>query len=116
METPNKLGLQWRSEIRGAILRLLATEYGGTMVTVGSLSGALAAEGHGVGEAVQMQRHLRYLADQGYIEALQASQCPGYRRDRPHEGTGQRIVVVKLTPLGLQLLDGLAPEDPAVRF
>ena len=116
METPNALELQRLSETRGAILALLATEYGGTTVTVGALAAALAMHGYGVNSAAELQRHLGYLADQGYIEAKRAKEMPGYRHDRSLPGTGERIVMVKLNPAGLQLFDGLAPEDPAVRF
>lgn len=110
-----QLEQQRHAEERGAILRSLQEDYGREMTTVRSLSGALDLQGYPL-SVESLQFSLQYLADQGYLKAIRAGEIPAYRRDRMGAGNPETILFVKLLPKGIQLLDGMAAEDPRVRF
>lgn len=106
-----------RSLERGEILRVLKVDFCAAMTTVKTLRGALALGGFPL-SFDGLAFHLEYLAQQGYVEAFRAKNMPGYRADRVISGwqRPESILSAKLMPRGLLLIDGLAPEDPAVSF
>lgn len=100
---------------RGEILRTLKEDYSARMTSMLTLLRALdvlgvslAPEGLGF--------HLQYLEEQGYVRVWRAKDMPGYRRDRASSGRPDDIKFAKLSAKGLQLIDGLIVEDPAVAF
>jgi len=102
---------------RGEILRVLKESFTLTLTSVRTLQGALDALGISL-STEDLGFHLTYLAEQGYIEITRVKDLPGYRHDRPILGWEKpdAIRFARLRPKGLQLLDGLIPEDPSVRF
>lgn len=100
---------------RGKILATLAEDYGRGSTSIHNLIGALDLLGVSLTDD-GLAFHLTYLADGGYIQTTRARDLPSWRTDRRCECNGDAIVLVKLLPLGLQLIDGNAPEDPQVRF
>jgi hypothetical protein len=106
---------QRHAEERGRILQALKEEYGRGAVTVSTLLGALDALGYPM-LPESLQFSLTYLCDQGYIGVTRACELPGWRRDRPNGVLPDSIVTARILPLGIQLIDGMAPEDAGVRF
>lgn len=106
-----------RAAERGAVLRTLAQDYSSEMTAVRSLGFALDAVGVPLSPE-SLDYHLAYLSDQGYVRIWRARDMPGYRSDRPSPlwVRPDSIVFGKLTPRGLQLLDGDIAEDPKVKF
>ena len=103
------------AEERGAILQALRQEYASEMTSVRSLSRALDLLGYPT-TAEGLQFHLSLLADKGYVRIWRAKNVPGFRRDRPIAERGDAIVFARMTPSGLALVDGDAPEDVVVTF
>jgi len=97
------------------ILKSLRDDYGHDVTSVRSLAAALDLQGFPV-TVERFQFALQYLSDQGYIDVRRAHEMPGWRRDRWNATHGDTILFLKLNPKGVQLLDGLIPEDPGVRF
>ncbi len=100
---------------KGDIIRILQEDYRSRMTSVGSLLGALDMLGEPV-DPKSLQFDLIYLSQQGYILTWCVRDMPGFRQDRASVGSPDEIRFAKLTPRGLQLLDGNAPEDPQVKF
>ncbi len=102
---------------RGVIIRTLKEDYTSSMTSVRSLVGALDLQGISLASK-DLEFHLIYLSDAGYVRVWRAKEMPGYRKDRRASGwiKGDTIMFARLTPKGLQLLDGLIPEDPLVLF
>jgi len=100
---------------RGAILRTLKEDYGPEMTTLRVLQRALDVQGVSL-SAEDLEFHLTYLSDQAYVSIKRARDLPGFRTDRPGAVKPSAILMAKLLPSGLQLLDGLIPEDPSVTF
>ena len=105
---------RWAQE-RGSILRTLKEDYVREMTSTGSLIRVLDAQGVPLSHD-ELSFHLRYLADQSYVKIWRARDLPRFRRDRPMGISAETIMFAKLEPRGLQLLDGLIPEDPSVAF
>jgi DNA-binding transcriptional ArsR family regulator len=105
------------AQVRGDIIRTLKEAYGGEMMMVRTLIRALDAQGFPLSQE-DMEFHLAYLSDQGYIQIRRMRETPGYRRDRalPRGVRPDTIAFARLLPRGLQLMDGLIPEDPSVAF
>lgn len=99
---------------RGRILFTLVGEFGRPTL-IRTLRGALDLQGLSLTQD-GLEFHLHYLGAQGYLRLVLARDMPGWRQDRENPVAGCVIVMVGLTPLGLQLVDGTAPEDPQVRF
>ena len=106
---------QRHAEERGAIIRTLKEDFLRAMTTVRVLLGALDAQGISLSPE-GLAFHLEYLSSQELIEVKRAEDLPGYRRDRLGARKPDAIMGAKLTPRGLQLLDGAIPEDPLVTF
>ena len=100
---------------KGDVIRILQEDYRAKMTSVGSLLGALDMLGEPV-DPRSLQFDLTYLSQQGYILTWCVRDMPGFRHDRINSGAPDDIRFAKLTPKGLQLLDGNAPEDPQVKF
>jgi hypothetical protein len=102
---------------RGDILLVLKEDYQREMTSTHNLLGTLDALGSALSEE-DLAFHLTHLAGQGYLRILRAREMPGYRTDRRLPGweKPESIKFVKLLPKGLQLLDGVIPEDPHVKF
>jgi hypothetical protein len=102
---------------RGNVLLVLKEDYRREMTSVRNLLGTLDALGISLSEE-DLAFHLIYLSDQGYLRVLRAKDMPNYRRDRRLPGweKPETIQFIKLFPKGLQLIDGVIPEDPHVRF
>ena len=101
---------------KGAILRVLQDAYGGPALMVSALGVVLDNLGFPMSPA-GLQFALTYLAESGYARVVRAKDVPGFRRDRMRPGdTVDTVVMAKLTPLGLRLVDGNAPEDGNIRF
>jgi len=102
---------------RGVLLRVLKEDYQQEMTSIQNLLGALDALTISLSEE-DLVFHLEYLAGQGYLRILRVKDTPGYRTDRRLPGweKPETIKFVKLLPKGLQLIDGLVPEDPLVKF
>lgn len=101
---------------KGAILRTLQDAYGGPAVMVGALAGVLDTLGYPM-SSQNLQFSLTYLAESGYVDAVRAKDVPGFRRDRLRSGDSpETIVLARLTPKGLRLVDGQEAEDKLVRF
>lgn len=101
---------------RGDILRTLKEDYSREMTNLGSLLRALDAQGVALG-LESLCFHLQYLADSGYVQIWRTRDLPGFRTDRAHvAGHPDAIRFAKLLPRGLQLLDGLVPEDVSIAF
>ena len=105
---------RWARE-RGDILRTLKEDDAHGMTGMGTLIRVLDAQGVSLSRD-EMSFHLRYLSDQGYARLSLGRDLSGYRRDRPMDISAETIMGAKLEPRGLQLLDGLIPEDPSVAF
>ncbi len=102
---------------RGALIRTLKEDYTAEMTSVRALIGALDLQG--VSLALKdLCFHLEVLADGGYVRIWRARDMPGFRADRLSESWAKpaTILFAKLLPKGLQLLDGLIPEDPSIKF
>jgi hypothetical protein len=100
---------------RGDILRTLKEDYVREMTSVNSLLRALDAQGVSLsGDGLEF--HLVHLAAKGYIQIWRAREMPGWRKDRRQGMKADTVMFARLLPLGLELLDGLAPEDPSVAF
>jgi DNA-binding transcriptional ArsR family regulator len=115
--TMSDVDLARKANERGVIIRTLREDYTAEMTSVRSLIGALDLQGISLSHE-DLSFHLQLLADAGYIRIWRARELPGYRKDR-RVGSFVRpetIMFAKLLPLGLRLLDGLAAEDPQVRF
>jgi hypothetical protein len=102
---------------RGDILRTLKEDYTSTMTSLRSLLYALDLQGSSL-SADGLGFHLTYLEGQGYVQLWRYRDMPHFRKDRPVTGAVKvdTIMFAKLLPKGLQLLDGLIPEDPSVVF
>jgi|ERR1019366_2942163 hypothetical protein len=101
---------------KGAILRVLQDAYGGPALMVGALGSVLDNLGYPM-SPTNLQFSLTYLAESDYVRVVKAKDVPGFRRDRLRPGDSpETIVMVQLTPLGLRLVDGMAPEDGQIRF
>jgi len=106
--------LRHRSE-RGQILKALKEDYARAMTSMANLLGVLDAIAIHL-DFEGLTFHLKYLAEQGYVQAWHAKDLPGYRRDRRSQGKPDDIRFVRLSAKGLQLLDGRIAEDPMVDF
>jgi hypothetical protein len=103
------------AEQRGTILQALRSDYRSRMTSVNSLRGALYLVAQTVtGDSLQF--HLSLLADTGYVKIWRAEDLPGFRPDREMNMPADRIVFARLTPKGLQLIDGAIEADPSVSF
>ncbi len=102
---------------RGDTLRTLKEDYQSEMTSVRNLVGALDMQGVSL-SLDGIAFHLEYLAEQGYVRIWRARDLPQHRKDRRRPGwvKPETILFAKLLPKGLQLLDGLAQEDPLVAF
>jgi hypothetical protein len=102
---------------RGSIIRTLAEDYTSAMTSVRTLVGALDAQGISLSQA-DIEFHLQYLADSGYVQVFRAKEMPGFRSDRRVREwvKPDTMMFCKLLPKGLQLLDGRIGEDPLIRF
>jgi DNA-binding transcriptional ArsR family regulator len=105
------------AQVRGEIIRVLKEEYGGDMMTVRVLLRALDALGWSLSQE-DIEFHLQYLADQGYVEVRRVRDTTGYRKDRVLQRGVKpaTMVFARLLPRGIQLMDGLLAEDPSVAF
>lgn len=106
---------QRHAQERGAIIKTLKEDFRRPMTTAKVLLGALDAQGISL-SLEGLVFHLRYLGGQGFVEITEAQDMPGYRRDRPGSHKPESIMGAKLSPKGLQLLDGAIEEDPLVTF
>lgn len=89
-------------EIRGWILRILymnMPEWAGDHL----ISQILTDAQYRVSPA-QVQGHLNYLAEKGYVELKEVTS----------EETGLTRHIARLTPKGIDLVEGNIPEDPGV--
>jgi hypothetical protein len=100
---------------RGQVLRVLHEDYCNEMTSVRTLQGTLDALGVFLSQD-GLEFHLTYLEAQGYLRIWRAKDTPGWRSDRAGRVKPNQMMFAKLLPKGLQLLDGLTPEDPMVRF
>ena len=102
---------------RGDILRTLKEDYQRGTTSVRNLLGTLDALGVSLSED-DLAFHLIYLADQGYAQIVRVRDMPVHRKDRRLPGWEKpdTIKFVRLLPKGLQLIDGVIPEDPSVAF
>jgi hypothetical protein len=102
---------------RGDLLRVLKEDYQQGMTSARNLLGTLDALGIPLSEQ-DLAFHLMYLADQGYLRIVRVKDTPAYRNDRRMLGweKPETIKFLTLQPKGLQLLDGMIPEDPMVKF
>lgn len=100
---------------RGEILRQLVKDFTSPMTAVATLSRALFMVGREL-TSPDMQFHLAFLEASGYVFVKRANETPGWRADRANESKGDMIVMVRLTPKGLKLHDGLIPADESVSF
>lgn len=107
---------QRHSEERGDILRTLKEDYTREMTSVRSLLRTLDVQG--IPLAVDgLEFHLVYLSQGGYVQIWRLRDLPNWRTDRVVSGQKPTtIMFAKLTTKGLQLLDGLIPEDPGISF
>jgi hypothetical protein len=103
------------AEERGQVLEALKQNYRAPMTSVRSLAGALDLVGYPMTSS-GLEFHLVYLADAGYLRIWRANDLPQYRQDRQHDRRADAILFARLTPRGLQLIDGLERPDPSVRF
>lgn len=101
------------AEARGKLLKLLAEDYTSRMTSVGTLRSALDLCGISV---TKIDFHLTYLEDSGFVRLWRTKDMPGFRADRHGEGNPDAIGFAKVTPRGIQLIDGNIPEDPKVKF
>lgn len=102
------------AETRGKLLAILAEDYSSRMTSVATLTAALDLRGFSLTED-RLAFHLTYLEDSGYVKIWRTRDMPGYRGDRDR-GAPDTMRFAKLSPRGLQLIDGNCPEDPKVRF
>jgi hypothetical protein len=102
---------------RGSIIRTLAEDYTSAMTSVRNLLGALDLQGISLSQS-DIEFHLSYLADSGYVGIWRAKDTPGFRVDRRVRDwiKPDTILFAKLLPKGLQLLDGRIAEDPLIKF
>jgi hypothetical protein len=102
---------------RGSIIRTLSEDYTAAMTSVRNLLGALDLQGISLSQA-DLEFHLSYLADSGYVQIWRTRDLPGYRNDRRVRDwmKPDSIMFAKLLPKGLQLLDGRIAEDPLIKF
>jgi len=105
---------RWAGE-RGNVLRTLKESYVQEMTSVGSLIRVLDAQGTSLSQE-DLEFHLRYLVDQGYLQIWRARDMAGFRADRPSRVKPSTMMFARLLPKGLQLIDGLIAEDPSVAF
>lgn len=104
------------AETRGKLLSILAEDYTRNMTTIGTLAGALDASGFSLTED-KLHFHLLYLEDSGYIRLWRNADMPSFRSDRGFSNaTRDTIRFARLTPRGLQLVDGDGAADPKVKF
>lgn len=100
---------------KGGILLALKEEYSGRATRVADLVRVMDLLGYPMtGE--NMQFSLQYLADDGYVLITRACDMPGFRRDRMGSGAADMIVMAKITPRGIRLIDGTEPENAGVGF
>ena len=103
---------------RGQILRVLeenrgievAVDFTVLLRTLDTLGASLSAH--------DLRDCLRYLADKGYVALTRWRDLAAFRPDRLPRG-GLRpddIVSVKLSPAGLDLVQGSIPADPGISF
>lgn len=100
---------------RGTILRTLKEDYTREMTSTHTLLRVIDAQGFPLSHE-DLSFHLRLMAEQGYVSIWRTRDLPGYRRDRPLQIAPDTIMFTKLSARGLQLMDGLIPEDPSVAF
>ena len=103
------------AEQRGAILQALRQDYTSKMTSVKALSRALDLLGYSMTFGT-FQFSLNLLADSGYIAIWRADDTPMWRADRLNDTARDTILFVRMTPKGLQLLDGRIAADPSVSF
>jgi hypothetical protein len=90
---------------RGEVLRYLAEVYP-SLATLRSLVNHLDYSGYSV-SAEDLEFHLWYLAEKGFVEIDEYPREAGERR---------QIRGAKITPAGVDLLDHRKKGDPGVRF
>ncbi len=102
---------------RGDILRVLKEDYQQEMTGVRTLIRSLDLMNVPLSYD-GLVFHLQYLETSGYVQLWRNRDLPSFRRDRTQAGSAKpsSIMFSKLLPKGLQLLDGLIPEDPSVAF
>jgi hypothetical protein len=100
---------------KGTLLKALQTEYAGAPVIVRTLRGAMDELGFPMSDE-GIQFALQYLSDQGYVIPTRVRDLPNWREDRPDPRRPDSFVTVKLSALGLRLVDGKCPSDPMVKF
>lgn len=102
---------------RGEIIRALKETYTSEMTPLRTLLGTLDLLRVSLSQE-DLEFHLTYLSDRGYVRIWRAREMPGYRRDRrgPVWWKPETIMFAHLLPRGLNLLDGQVEEDPGVRF
>ncbi len=115
MSSMNEMENQRYALTRGKLLVLLAEDYTSSMTSVGALAGGLDLSGFPITKE-SLTFHLRYLEDQGYVKVWRVSDMPRFRHDRLEAGRPDDVRFAKLQPKGLQLVDGLIPEDLMVKF
>ena len=98
----NEIKAAENRQIRGEILDALRTNYPG-MLSEKQVITWLEQLGH---TAYNIKEYLEYLVDKGYI-SLEVKVIKSYRQEN---------TMVKLTPKGIDLLEGSIEEDPGIDF
>jgi len=104
-----------RAQERGDILRVLQADFTNEMTSVKSLTWTLDAMSISL-DRDDLEQHLVYLAEQGYVQIWRGRNLPQFRTDRDTGVNPSALLFARLTAKGTQLVDGVTAADPMVNF